>query len=143
MGKCLSKTMFVMLLFAVAVMIFVTTWFYKTNIMLKSEINSLKHEKVKMLEEHADCLKHKEVSLKKELIQKYVDSMIILRNKIDKGYVPVKQDLDNFFDRSEFILANLQVFEPSKEEITQHLVFISSMKGVLEVFSAKETDKVK
>ena len=143
MGKCLSKMMSGLLFFAVAVLIFVTVWVYKTNTALKSEIKFLKQEKVKMLEEHEDCLKQKEVSLKKELIRKYVDSMIILRNKIDKGYVPVKQDLDNFFDRSEFILANLKVFEPSKEEITQHLVFISSMKGVLEAFSTKGTDKVK
>lgn len=143
MEKCNSKKVLNLLLVLVLILMLAAIFFVYRNSILKNEITVLKNEKIKLLEEQGECLKSKETTLKKELIEKYVESMITLRNKIEKGYIPEKKDMDDFFDRSEYIINNLEVYEPSKEEISQHLVFLSSMKSVLEPFSKKTVEEKK
>ncbi|HNW81771.1 MAG TPA: hypothetical protein PKG52_02660 [bacterium] len=143
MEKCSSKKVFNMMFFLVILLLFTLVFSIYKNSILKNEVAALKNEKIKLLEEHGECLKNKENTLKKELIGKYVESMIALRNKIEKGYVPDNKDMDNFFDRSNYIINNLEVYEPAKEEISQHLIFLSSMKSVLEPFSKKTVDEEK
>lgn len=143
MEKCNSKKVLNLLLVLVLILMLASVFFVYKNSILKNELTILKNEKIKLLEEQGECLKHKESTLKKELIEKYVESMINLRNKIEKGYVPDNKDMNDFFDRSEYIINNLEVYEPAKEEISQHIVFLSSMKSVLEPFSKKTADDKK
>jgi hypothetical protein len=98
------------------------------NRKLNEEIIQLKKEKIFVLSEHEECLKHKEMSLKRELIDKYIDSMIVLVNKIEKGTNPSEKELSDFNDRVNFILENMELAGVSKEEATQYLLFVSSAR---------------
>lgn len=104
---------------------------------MKDEIQQLKEEKIIFLSEHEECLKQKEKSLKKELVDKYVDSMILLINKIENGGVPSESEVISFTDRTEFILDSIKQLDMPKEEATQYLVFLSSAKKSVEPFMKK------
>ncbi|HPA55935.1 MAG TPA: hypothetical protein PLT70_00730 [bacterium] len=104
------------------------------NRKLNEEIIQLKKEKIFVLSEHEECLKHKEMSLKRELIDKYIDSMIVLVNKIEKGTNPSEKELSDFNDRVNFILENMEFAGVSKEEATQYLLFVSSARKSIEQY---------
>ncbi|HQN72408.1 MAG TPA: hypothetical protein PLX56_07375 [bacterium] len=104
------------------------------NRKLNEEIIQLKKEKIFVLSEHEECLKHKEMSLKRELIDKYIDSMIVLVNKIEKGTNPSEKELSDFNDRVNFILENVELAGVSKEEATQYLLFVSSARKSIEQY---------
>ncbi|HNW15137.1 MAG TPA: hypothetical protein PLW37_01375 [bacterium] len=104
------------------------------NRKLNEEIIQLKKEKIFVLSEHEECLKHKEMSLKRELIDKYIDSMIVLVNKIEKGTNPSEKELSDFNDRVNFILENMELAGVSKEEATQYLLFVSSARKSIEQY---------
>jgi len=104
------------------------------NRKLNEEIIQLKKEKIFVLFEHEECLKHKEMSLKRELIDKYIDSMIVLVNKIEKGTNPSEKELSDFNDRVNFILENMELAGVSKEEATQYLLFVSSARKSIEQY---------
>lgn len=137
MEKNISKTVLILLGLSDLLLVFFIVFLFYKNALLEKEVVDLKGERIRILEEHGECLKFKEISLKKELVEKYMESMISLRNKIEKGHVPDKGDLDSFFDRSGYIIDNLEIYEPSKEKITQYLLFIGSMKTLLEPFTGK------
>ena len=140
MDRSVSKTILIMIAVSDMILVSFIVYFVYSNSRLNNEIEQLRSEKIKMLEDHGECLKYKEIALKKELIEKYMESMISLRNKIEQGYVPVKEDIGSFIDRSEYIVDNLEIYEPSKEKISQYLLFIGSMKTLLEPFIGKTQD---
>ena len=74
------------------------------------------------------------MSLKRELIDKYIDSMIVLVNKIEKGTNPSEKELSDFNDRVNFILENMELAGVSKEEATQYLLFVSSARKSIEQY---------
>ncbi|HRZ79671.1 MAG TPA: hypothetical protein P5044_06675 [bacterium] len=135
MEKNVSRTVLIMIGVSDALLVAFTAFLFYSNSQLKDEASRLRAEKIGILEEHGECLKYKENSLKKELIEKYMESMISLRNKVENGYVPGKDDIGSFLDRSSYIMDNLEIYEPSKEKISQYLLFISSMKKILEPFT--------
>lgn len=98
----------------------------KDSLVFSEEIEKLKKDKIVLLAEHEECLKHKELSLKKELINRYLDSMILLVNKIEKGEKATEKELSDYEDRREFIIENLKLLNLTNEEIEQYLLFISS-----------------
>ena len=57
--------------------------------------------------------------------------MIELRNKIEQGYHPEKKDLENFNDRSTFIVDNMKLLKLNPQETTQHLTFLAKMTKLL------------
>lgn len=109
----------------------------KTKNSLKNEISTLKKEKISLLAEHEECLKHKEKALKRELVAKYIDSMVSLVNRIEKGDVPTKTDISNFLDRTGFILENIGVIDISKEEAAQYLTYMNAAKNSIDPFIKK------
>ncbi|MBP5591217.1 hypothetical protein J6Y50_05090 [bacterium] len=108
-----------------------------------AEIASLKAEKIALLSEHEECLTYKEQSLKKELLTKYLDSIVILLNRIDAGHMPTKDEIDNFYDRTDFIIKNIGSAAVSKEETNLVLTFIDSAKKTFEtkIQASPEKDK--
>jgi hypothetical protein len=114
---------------------------YEMNGKLNDEIIQLKKEKIFVLSEHEECLKHKEMTLKKELIGKYIDSMIVLINRIEKGTPPSQKELSDFNDRVDFILDNMEPAGLSKDEAAQNLLFISSAKKSIDPYVNKNEDK--
>ena len=108
-----------------------------------AEIASLKAEKIALLSEHEECLTYKEQSLKKELLTKYLDSIVILLNRIDAGHMPSKDEIDNFYDRTDFIIKNIGSAAVSKEETNLVLTFIDSAKKTFEtkIQASPEKDK--
>jgi hypothetical protein len=140
------KTKILMMSLIAAVVLFLAVLYLfrqerETNIKLNDEIIQLKKEKIFVLSEHEECLKHKEMSLKRELIDKYIDSMIVLVNRIEKGTVPSQNELSDFNDRVNFILENMQHAGISKEKATQNLLFINSAKKAVEPYIGKNQDK--
>jgi hypothetical protein len=140
------KTKILMMSLIAAVVLFLAVLYLfrqerETNIKLNDEIIQLKKEKIFVLSEHEECLKHKEMSLKRELIDKYIDSMIVLVNRIEKGTAPSEKELSDFNDRVNFILENMEHAGVSKEEATQNLLFISSAKKAIEPYVTKDHDK--
>lgn len=110
---------------------------------MEDEINKLKAEKIDLLSEHEECLTYKEQSLKKELLTKYLDSIVILLNRIDAGHKPTKEEIDNFYDRTDFIVKNIGTAAVSKEETNLVLTFIDSAKKTFEtkIQTVQEKDK--
>ncbi|HDT11681.1 MAG TPA: hypothetical protein ENN58_02960 [bacterium] len=128
----------VAVIFIFIVLLFKSYNLYKENSLLEKEVVQLNVEKMKSLVDLENCLKQNEQFLKKELIDKYADSMINLRNKIEKGYIPDDAEISNFFDRTEFIVSNLELLELPKEKAAQYIYFIESMRNLLKPFSATE-----
>lgn len=110
---------------------------------MEEEIEKLKIEKIELMQEHEECLTYKEKSLKKELVTKYLDSIVSLLNKMEKGYEPTKEDTANFYERTDFIIKNINSVAVSKEEINLVMTFIDSAKKTFEtgVKTAPEKDK--
>lgn len=140
------NTKILMMSLIAAVVLFIAVLFLlkqerEINSSLNDEIIQLKKEKIFVLSEHEECLKHKEMSLKRELIDKYIDSMIVLVNRIEKGTDPSEKELSDFNDRVNFILENMEHSDISKEEATQNLLFISSAKKAVEPYIRKNQDK--
>jgi len=123
----------VLLILAVVsvVSIYSVSRYSKKSFELEKENEKLNLERLSTLMELEECLKHNEKLLKRELIEKYVDSMINLRNKIDAGYVPSDEEISHFFDRTEFIISNMEDVGISNEKSRQYIYFIESMRNLL------------
>ena len=139
----MNRVFTVILLLAAVVSLVSTGFSLKKVSSMEEEINKLKAEKIELLSEHEECLTYKEQSLKKELLTKYLDSIVILMNRIDAGHIPTKEEIDNFYDRTDFIVKNIDSAAVSKEETNLVLTFIDSAKKTFEtkIQTAQEKDK--
>ena len=139
----MNRVFTVILLLAAVVSLVSTGFSLKKVSSMEEEINKLKAEKIELLSEHEECLTYKEQSLKKELLTKYLDSIVILMNRIDAGHTPTKEEIDNFYDRTDFIVKNIDSAAVSKEETNLVLTFIDSAKKTFEtkIQTAQGKDK--
>ena len=139
----MNRVFTVILLLAAVVSLVSTGFSLKKVSSMEGEINKLKAEKIELLSEHEECLTYKEQSLKKELLTKYLDSIVILMNRIDAGHIPTKEEIDNFYDRTDFIVKNIGSAAVSKEETNIVLTFIDSAKKTFEtkIQTAQGKDK--
>lgn len=139
----MNRVFTVILLLAAVVSLVSTGFSLKKVSSMEEEINKLKAEKIELLSEHEECLTYKEQSLKKELLTKYLDSIVIILNRIDAGHKPTKEEIDNFYDRTDFIIKNIGDAAVSKEETNLVLSFIDSAKKTFEtkIQTAQEKDK--
>lgn len=135
---------FTVILLAAAIASLVSTGFSLKKVSsMEDEINKLKAEKVELLSEHEECLAYKEKSLRKELVTKYLDSIMLLLNNMEKGYEPTNEDTENFYERTDFIAKNIDSVAVSKKETELVLSFIDSAKKTFETRNrtAPEKDK--
>lgn len=100
---------------------------------LESEINKLKRDKIELLQEHEECLTFKEQALKKELLSKYLESMMALLDKTEKGYKPSEKEIADFYERADFIIKNVNSIKISPEELNLVRIFIDSAKKTLDM----------
>jgi hypothetical protein len=128
----MNRVFTAILLIAAIVSLVSTVFSLKKVSSMEEEIDRLKAEKITLLSEQEECLTYKEQSLKKELLTKYLDSIVILLNKIDAGHTPTKEETDNFYDRTDFIVQNIGAAAVSKEETALVLTFIDSAKKTFE-----------
>jgi hypothetical protein len=105
------------------------------NISMTKEVEKINSEKLSSLVELEECLHQNEKLLKKELIERYADSMIRLRNKIEEGYTPDQEEIAGFFDRTEFIISNLGLIDLPQEKASQYVFFVESMRSLLKSLS--------
>ncbi len=98
----------------------------------KDELIVQKKEHVKTLEELKKSLEENAVCLKRDLVRRYLDYILELRNKIDSGFQTEKSDADEFTKRADFIVENLGTLELSNAEATLYLSFISSLRKTIE-----------
>jgi uncharacterized protein YpmS len=136
-----SKNIIILLSLGSLILLFFHVRALKSNSELQTSLKILKKEKIALLTEHEKCLNDKEASLKKELVDRYLDYMINLRNKIEDGYVPEKKEVKDFSDRSRFIIENMKLLELSTQEATQHLTFLAKMGRLVEEVSKKLPEK--
>lgn len=110
---------------------------------MEKEIATLKDEKIELMQEHEECLTYKEKSLRKELVTKYLDSIMLLLNNMEKGYEPTKEDTENFYERTDFIAKNINSVAVSKEETNLVMTFLDSAKKTFEtkIKTTPEKDK--
>ena len=135
---------FTVILLAAAIVSLISTGFsLKKVFSMEEEITQLKTEKIELMQEQEECLAYKEKSLRKELVTKYLDSIMALLNKMEKGYEPTKEDSENFYERTDFIAKNIDSVAVSKEEANLVLTFIDSAKKTFETrtVTAPEKDK--
>lgn len=118
-----------------AVLIFLNYTLKKENSGLKDGVKTLTSEKIAAFVELEECLRQNEKFLKKELVDRYTDSLIALRNKVENGYIPADEEIKNFFDRTEFIISNIEFLDLSTEKASQYVYFIESMRNLLKTFS--------
>jgi hypothetical protein len=105
---------------------------------LEKEVETLTSQKLSSYLDLEECLKQNEKYLKKELVDKYADSLITLRNKVEEGYVPTDEEIKNFFDRTEFIVDNLELLMLPEKKASQYIYFIESMRDLLKSFSVSD-----
>lgn len=135
---------FTVILLVAAVVSLVSTGFNLKKVSsMEDEINKLKAEKIELMQEHEECLTYKEKSLRKELVTKYLDSVMLLLNKMEKGYEATKEDIENFYERTGFIAKNIDSVAVSKEETNLVMTFLDSAKKTFEtkIKTAPEKDK--
>lgn len=128
----MNRIFTVILLLAAIASLVSTVFSLKKVSSMEDEINRLKAEKIELLSEHEECLTYKEKSLKKELLSKYLDSIVILLNRIDAGHKPTEEEVSNFYDRTDFIIKNIDSAAVSKEETNLVLSFIDSARKTFE-----------
>lgn len=139
----MNRIFTVILLLAAIVSLVSTVFSLKKVSSMDDEINRLRAEKIELLSEHEECLTYKEKSLKKELLSKYLDSIVILLNRIDAGHKPTEDEIANFYDRTDFIAKNIDSAAVSKEETNLVLSFIDSAKKTFETKIKTASDKDK
>lgn len=139
----MNRIFTVILLLAAIVSLVSTVFSLKKVSSMDDEINKLRAEKIELLSEHEECLTYKEKSLKKELLSKYLDSIVILLNRIDAGHKPTEDEIANFYDRTDFIAKNIDSAAVSKEETNLVLSFIDSAKKNFETKIKTASDKDK
>lgn len=133
----------IILLLAAIVSLVSTVFSLKKVSSMDDEINRLRAEKIELLSEHEECLTYKEKSLKKELLSKYLDSIVIFLNRIDAGHKPTEDEVANFYDRTDFIIKNIDSAAVSKEETNLVLSFIDSAKKTFETKTKTPSDNGK
>jgi len=136
-----SKTIIILLSLGSLILLFFHIRAIKSNSELQTNLKILKKEKIALLTEHEKCLNDKEESLKRELVGRYLDYMINLRNKIEDGYVPEEKEVKSFSDRSKFIVDNMKLLELTTEEATQHLTFLAKMGNLVDEVLKKQPQK--
>ena len=137
----MNRVFTVILLIAAIVSLVSTVFNLKKVSAMEDELNKLRGEKITLMQEHEECLTYKEQSLKKELMTKYLDSIVILMNKIDAGHTPTKEETANFYDRIDFIANNIGTAAVSKEETNLVLTFIDSAKKTFETKIKPQPEK--
>ena len=136
-----SKTIIILLSLGSLILLFFHIRALKSNSELQTGLKILKKEKIALLTEHEKCLNDKEESLKKELVGRYLDYMVNLRNKIEDGYIPEEKEIKNFSDRSKFIVDNMSLLKLTTEEATQHLTFLAKIGHLVDELSKKQPEK--
>lgn len=136
-----SKNTIILISLGSLILLFFHIRALKSNSELQTGLKILKKEKIALLTEHERCLNDKEESLKKELVGRYLDYMINLRNKIEGGYVPEPKEVEDFSDRSEFILDNMKLLKLTTEETTRHLTFLAKMGELVDEVLKKQPEK--
>jgi len=124
----MNRIFTVILLLAAVISLVSTGFSLKKVFSLEEETARLKAEKIELMQEQEECLAYKEKSLRKELVTKYLDSIMLLLNKMEKGYEPTKEDNENFYERAGFIVKNIGSVAVSNEETNLVLTFIESAK---------------
>lgn len=109
----------------------------------QEEVAQLRNEKLALLSEQEECLTYKEQSLKKELMAKYLDSIMMIANKAEKGEAPTDREKIDFYERATFILENIKTIGVSEEEINLVYAFIDSAKKTIEISAAAQTNEAK
>lgn len=132
----------ILLVVAVASLVYAGANMKKISSM-EEEINKFKAEKIELMQEHEECLAYKELSLRKELVSKYLDSIVALLNKMETGYEPTKEESANFYDRTDFIVKNIDSVAVSKEETNLVLTFVDSAKKTFETKIKTSSEKGK
>ena len=133
-----SKMIIILISIGSLILLFFHIRTLKTNSDLKTSLKILKKEKIALLTEHEACLKEKEKGLKKELIGQYLDYMINLRNKIENGHIPAKKEINDFSDRSKFVVENIKLLKLTTKETTQHLTFLAKMSRLVDEVLKKQ-----
>ena len=110
---------------------------------LNDELNRMKAEKIELLSEHEECLSYKEQSLRKELISKYLDSIMLLANKAEKGYKPTEKEMSDFYERADFIAENIKSIGASPEEATLVVSFVDAAKKTLDLSAVENNENIK
>lgn len=139
----MNRIFTVILLLAAVISLVSTGFSLKKVFSLEEETARLKAEKIGLMQEQEECLAYKEKSLRKELVTKYLDSIMLLLNKMEKGYEPTKEDTENFYERTGFIAENIGSVAVSNEETNLVMTFLDSAKKTFEAGSnpAPEKDK--
>jgi len=136
-----SKNIIILLSLGSLILLFFHIRALNSNSELQTNLKILKKEKIALLTEHEKCLNDKEESLKKELVGRYLDYMINLRNKIEDDYIPGKKEIKDFSDRSKFIVDNMKLLKLTTEEATQHLTFLAKMGNLVDKVLKKQAQK--
>jgi len=96
-----------------------------------AEIERLKTSQVKLLEDYKAALEENHKLLTQSLSERYFDSLIMLRNRIEQGYVPTEEEREKALDRAAFLVENMNVLELPPVEADLRLKFIDVMKEKL------------
>lgn len=97
-----------------------------------AEIERLKAEQVKLMEDYKEALEENHKLLTQSLAERYFDALIVLRNRIEQGYVPTDEERLKALDRATFIVENMKALDLAKEEAELRLKFIVVLKNLLE-----------
>ncbi len=97
-----------------------------------AEIERLKAEHFKLMEDYKVSLEENHKLLTQSLAERYFDALILLRNRIEQGYAPTDEERGKAFDRATFIVENMKELDLSKEEAELRLKFIVTLKHLLE-----------
>jgi len=97
-----------------------------------AEIERLKAEQVKLMEDYRASLEENHKLLTQSLAERYFDALILLRNRIEQGYTPTDEERQKALDRANFIVENMGVLDLPKEEAELRLRFIVVIKNLLE-----------
>ena len=134
------KTVVLLLAVSTLISLYVTYSLKTENALLIKEVEKINSEKLSSLLELEECLRQNEKLLKKELVERYAESLIRLRNKIEEGYTPDQEEISNFFDRTEFIISNLGLLDLPQDKASQYVFFVESMRSLLSSFQTQKQE---
>ncbi len=131
-----TAIVFAILFAAVAIVSLIMLYYLRRT---SAEVERLKAEQVKLMEDYKEALEENHKLLTQSLAERYFDALIVLRNRIEQGYVPTDEERLKALDRATFIVENMKALDLSKEEAELRLKFIVVLKNLLEKKPEKDS----
>lgn len=97
----------------------------------RAELQTARQEQMKLMDDYKATLEDNHRLLTRNLSERYLDSLIDLRNRIEHGATVSDDEKKQALDRASFIVENMGTLDLPPEEAKLRLQFLVTVKNLL------------